>query len=129
MTWPFALMAGSLHRSQEMIFPSRITCAKPRTLAWSSAWYRSGACSASTATTPSQYLQAEYKPQMLDKTIMRTIRIVHANMSVSRVIQRGGCSFSVASASARTVRLCAAGSVVAFACGRRAARLRSIRPE
>jgi|GEM_PF-3049500 len=29
MTWPLTLMAGSLHRSAGMIFPSRITWGRP----------------------------------------------------------------------------------------------------
>ena len=55
MTWPFTLTAGSLHRSQGMILPSRITCENPESLARSSAWRRAGACSARTAMTSSTY--------------------------------------------------------------------------
>lgn len=44
MTSPFTLRAGSLHRSQGTILPSRITCGRPSGLARSSAWCSSGAC-------------------------------------------------------------------------------------
>jgi hypothetical protein len=55
MTSPFTLMAGSLHRSQGMTFPSKITCENPASLARSSASARSGACSASTVMTSAMY--------------------------------------------------------------------------
>ncbi len=48
MTSPLTLMVGSLHRSQGMIVPSRITCENPASWARSSAWCNSGACPAST---------------------------------------------------------------------------------
>src|SRR5213078_132907 len=54
MTSPLTLTAGSLHRSQGMIFPSKITWETPSSLARSSASRSSGASSASTATTSSR---------------------------------------------------------------------------
>ena len=51
---PQTLIAGSLHRSQAMIFPSKITCENPSSLARSSAWRRSGACPARTMMTSSR---------------------------------------------------------------------------
>jgi hypothetical protein len=53
MIWPFTLMAGSLHRSAGMIFPSRITCENPSSLARFSASARPGAWAASTVMTSS----------------------------------------------------------------------------